>query len=76
MERATERLQKALNNSQQRGEHGPLLRLLRRYRREPWDGLAIRNALKPQHRHLDHRFLHPQLPSRRPAIIMFSDHFI
>lgn len=61
MERATERLQKALNNSQQRGEHGPLLRLLRRYRREPWDGLAIRNALKPQHRHLDHRFLHPQL---------------
>ena len=61
MQRGADRLQSALNLSKEQGQHGPLIRLLRRYRREQLDAAEVRAALKPRHPDLDQRFLHPQL---------------
>ena len=61
MHRGADRLQSALNLSQEHARHGPLIRLLRRFRREQLDGASIRSCLKSRHRYLDERFLHPQL---------------
>ena len=61
MQSGADRLQSALNLSQEHGRHGPLIRLLRRFRREQLDGASIRSCLKSRHRYLDERFLHPQL---------------
>jgi len=61
MPRGADRLQTALELSQDQGQHGPLIRLLRRYRREQIDEARIRASLKPRHRDLEERFLHPQL---------------
>ena len=61
MPSGADRLQTALELSQGQGQHGPLIRLLRRYRREQIDEARIRASLKPRHRDLEERFLHPQL---------------
>lgn len=61
MHSGADRLQSALQLSQEKAQHGPLIRLLRRYRREQMDASSIRASLKPRHQDLDERFLHPQL---------------
>ena len=61
MDSAADRLQSALNRSAVRGQHGPLLRLLRRHRRDGLDAEMLRDGLAPRHPDLDRRFLHPQL---------------
>ena len=61
MVNTSDRLKEALALSADQGQHRPLLRLLRRHRRDPLDADELSAALAGRHTNLEPRFLHPRL---------------
>ena len=61
MVNTSDRLKEALCLSADQGQHRPLLRLLRRHRRDPLDADELSDGLAGRHPNLERRFLHPRL---------------
>ena len=61
MDSGFDRLKRAFALSEEHGDHGLLLRLLRRHRREGFDERSLAEALSRRHPHLEARYLHPRL---------------